>query len=257
MAPKLARTESQVNFVHDGTRLVPVRVMTTRPAMEYQNPDDKNPPTPSDDGFVEEHLMHLLAESGLVPDQGEGEDAGASVRDVSEEEEPATPNAEEDEEEEDEEDMKKSFFEGLALYEQGIDIEYICKKHIGFAKLTAKLAAKGATNPGALAAHIGRQKYGAKKMTAHAAAGKPLKESMKKSVSDVPPSGLPAADPGASHEDISKDDAIANAHTTIMGHIEEYTSKTDMDDDAKEELEQKIEAALRAHTSAISMSDTV
>lgn len=33
-----------------------------------------------------------------------------------------------------------------------------------FAKLENKLAAKGATNPGALAAYIGRKKYGAKKM---------------------------------------------------------------------------------------------
>jgi hypothetical protein len=34
-----------------------------------------------------------------------------------------------------------------------------------FAKLENKLAAKGATNPGALAAYIGRKKFGAKKFT--------------------------------------------------------------------------------------------
>lgn len=33
-----------------------------------------------------------------------------------------------------------------------------------FAKLESKLASKGATNPGALAAYIGRKKYGATKM---------------------------------------------------------------------------------------------
>jgi len=32
-----------------------------------------------------------------------------------------------------------------------------------FAKLESKLAAKGATNPGALAAYIGRKKFGIKK----------------------------------------------------------------------------------------------
>lgn len=33
-----------------------------------------------------------------------------------------------------------------------------------FVKLESKLATKGATNPGALAAYIGRKKYGAAKM---------------------------------------------------------------------------------------------
>lgn len=35
-----------------------------------------------------------------------------------------------------------------------------------FQNLTHKLAAQGATNPGALAAYIGRKKYGAKKFAA-------------------------------------------------------------------------------------------
>lgn len=34
-----------------------------------------------------------------------------------------------------------------------------------FAQLKSKLAAKGATNPGALAAYIGRKKYGKKKFS--------------------------------------------------------------------------------------------
>jgi hypothetical protein len=41
-----------------------------------------------------------------------------------------------------------------------------------FAKLKASLSKKGITNPAALAASIGRKKYGAKKMTKMATAGK-------------------------------------------------------------------------------------
>lgn len=42
-----------------------------------------------------------------------------------------------------------------------------------FAKLKGELAAKkGVSNPGALAAYIGREKYGAKKMSKMAANGK-------------------------------------------------------------------------------------
>jgi len=41
-----------------------------------------------------------------------------------------------------------------------------------FAKLESSLKKSGARNPGALAASIGRKKYGAKKMAKMAAAGK-------------------------------------------------------------------------------------
>jgi hypothetical protein len=41
-----------------------------------------------------------------------------------------------------------------------------------FAKLKGELAKKGANNPGALAAFIGRKKYGKKKMAAFSAKGK-------------------------------------------------------------------------------------
>jgi hypothetical protein len=44
-----------------------------------------------------------------------------------------------------------------------------------FAALKAKLAARGARNPGALAASIGRKKYGKPAMTAMAAAGRKKK----------------------------------------------------------------------------------
>ena len=46
------------------------------------------------------------------------------------------------------------------------------KQKMGFAALTKSLAAKGATNPPALAAYIGRKKYGDKKMTEMALKGK-------------------------------------------------------------------------------------
>ena len=43
---------------------------------------------------------------------------------------------------------------------------------MGFKKLKGELAAKGAKNPEALAAWIGRKKYGKEKFQAKAAAGK-------------------------------------------------------------------------------------
>jgi len=46
-------------------------------------------------------------------------------------------------------------------------------KYVGFDALKAKLAKReGVTNPGALAASIGRKKYGAKRMAKMAAAGR-------------------------------------------------------------------------------------
>lgn len=47
--------------------------------------------------------------------------------------------------------------------------------YVGFDKLKGELGKeKGVKNPGALAASIGRKKYGAKTFDAHAAAGKSL-----------------------------------------------------------------------------------
>lgn len=45
----------------------------------------------------------------------------------------------------------------------------------GFNKLKAMLAKKGAKNPSALAASIGRKKYGSKAMQSHAQSGTPMK----------------------------------------------------------------------------------
>lgn len=52
--------------------------------------------------------------------------------------------------------------------------------HYGFKKLKGMLAAKGAKNPGAVAASIGRAKYGDKAMAKAAHEHKPLKDSQKK-----------------------------------------------------------------------------
>jgi len=58
--------------------------------------------------------------------------------------------------------------------------EELEKKHIGFKKLKGKLAhKKGVYDPAGLAAHIGRQKYGEKKMETAAAKDKKLKEKSK------------------------------------------------------------------------------
>jgi len=65
--------------------------------------------------------------------------------------------------------------EGIVYaFNEEMDLE---EKHIGFAKLKSKLAhKKGVTNPGAVAAAIGRKKYGKKKFQAAAAAGHAVKE---------------------------------------------------------------------------------
>lgn len=59
-------------------------------------------------------------------------------------------------------------------------MEDISKGHVGFSKLTAKLAKKpGIKNPKAVAAAIGNKKYGEKKMHGAAERGKPLKDKQK------------------------------------------------------------------------------
>jgi hypothetical protein len=54
------------------------------------------------------------------------------------------------------------------------EIEAIAEAYMGFEKTTKALASKGAKNPAALAAWIGRKKYGKEKFQAAAAAGKKL-----------------------------------------------------------------------------------
>jgi len=54
------------------------------------------------------------------------------------------------------------------------EVSELVEKYMGFAKTTAALAARGAKNPKALAAWIGRKKYGKEKFQAAAAAGKKM-----------------------------------------------------------------------------------
>ena len=54
------------------------------------------------------------------------------------------------------------------------ELDAIAEAYMGFEKTTKALAAKGAKNPKALAAWIGRKKYGKEKFQAAAAAGKKL-----------------------------------------------------------------------------------
>jgi hypothetical protein len=54
------------------------------------------------------------------------------------------------------------------------ELDAIAEAYMGFNKTTKALAAKGAKNPQALAAYIGRKKYGKEKFQAAAAAGKKL-----------------------------------------------------------------------------------
>jgi hypothetical protein len=64
------------------------------------------------------------------------------------------------------------------LNEKGVKEEHIDEKYMGFEKLKGKLAAKGAKSPGALAAWIGRKKYGKGKFQKAAAAGKKMDENV-------------------------------------------------------------------------------
>lgn len=65
-------------------------------------------------------------------------------------------------------------FHVAVMTEEGIR-DFVFEKHIGFDKLKGELShEKGVKNPGALAAYIGRKKYGAKKMAKAAASHKAL-----------------------------------------------------------------------------------
>ena len=54
------------------------------------------------------------------------------------------------------------------------EVSELVEKYVGFKKLSGELAAKGAKNPGGLAAWIGRKKYGKEKFQAAAAADKKM-----------------------------------------------------------------------------------
>lgn len=61
----------------------------------------------------------------------------------------------------------------MPVHEEALPEEKVDEKHVGFKKMKNKLAhKKGVKDPGALAASIGRKKYGAKGMAKKAAAGR-------------------------------------------------------------------------------------
>jgi len=68
----------------------------------------------------------------------------------------------------------KRFLSYKTLVKEAIK-EMVAEKYMGFKKLKKSLAGKkGVTNPGALAASIGRKKYGKAKFQKAAAAGKKI-----------------------------------------------------------------------------------
>lgn len=182
-------TSSSMEFSHIDGKLTPVRISMSRtPTYQVANPDggDQLDQKPDDNGMLEEVVGHLLSEHGnddlqnkdMQDDQalGKGVEGQHSDGDKVGEIDPDEDEDEDDDQEGNEEDMKKA----VAAFEAGEDVEAICKKHVGFAKLKGKLASKGAKNPGALAAYIGKAKYGAKKMAAAAGKGKALTQSQAK-----------------------------------------------------------------------------
>lgn len=76
---------------------------------------------------------------------------------------------------------KAKMKEDIDVEDSDLDLEFteaeldaIAEAYMGFTKTTKALASKGAKNPEALAAYIGRKKYGKEKFQAAAAAGKKL-----------------------------------------------------------------------------------
>lgn len=123
-------------------------------------------------------------------------------------------------------DMSKALF---------IDLE---KAHVGFAAMKEKLAHKpGIKNPGAVAAAIGRKKYGKKKMSSAAKRGKPLKDSQKLHKSEGSRggkvightrSGKPIY--GQKHTAIpNRDKSPANFNSAVQQHVDSHEGYTHED----------------------------
>lgn len=96
--------------------------------------------------------------------------------------------------------------------------------HVGFKALSAELAAKGAHNPDALAAYIGKKKYGKAAFSAMAAAARKKKGA--RSVCDrVLPFELRDASPDAGGDGLSFSGyaAVFNSPTTIRDELGEFS----------------------------------
>lgn len=59
--------------------------------------------------------------------------------------------------------------------EESLEVRSIVEKYMGFKKLKKSLSGKGVKDPGAVAASIGRKKYGKEKFQKAAAKGKSLR----------------------------------------------------------------------------------
>lgn len=110
--------------------------------------------------------------------------------------------------------------------------------HIGFQKLKDMLAAKGAVDPAALAAHIGRKKYGAAGFAALAAKGraeKKVKQAVTRAASEAPVTagasshqerGAGRMDPAKIREALglaadASDEEVKSTAATALGFVEE------------------------------------
>lgn len=103
------------------------------------------------------------------------------------------------------------------------EVEQVDEKYMGFNKLKAAIARKGGVrDPGAVAAAIGRKKYGKKKFQAMAAAGKRMKEEVEQ-VDEAPISlrGLTPAQIAA------KKKAASKFRDEKFRKIKELSRKTD------------------------------
>lgn len=101
----------------------------------------------------------------------------------------------------------------------GADVAYV-----GFKALSAQLAAKGAHDPDALAAWIGKKKYGRAKFDAMAAAARKSKSAGRSLCDRVTPFELRAAGPDAGDGlTFSGYAAVFDAPTTIRDQLGEFT----------------------------------
>jgi hypothetical protein len=77
-------------------------------------------------------------------------------------------------------EIKRLVDEAMEKMVDGVDFAGFVEKYIGFKKLVKQLAKKGVRDPKALAAKIGRKKYGKEKFQKMASKGRKKKVKLKK-----------------------------------------------------------------------------